>query len=283
MHLRQQLHDLAERFAASGVQEASLKAELLVSHVLDCRRLELHVRGAEDLGEPRLRSLTGLAARVCRGEPVQYVLGETDFMGHAFQVDPRALIPRPETEVLVERVLARSELWNLERPAVADAGTGSGCIVVSLALARAHGAFLATDISEEALALARENARALGVGDRIRFVKADGLGHAAPGTLDAVVANPPYVDSKSWAVLPREIRDFEPRAALDGGDDGLRVISRLVPQAFGALKSGGSLFLEIGEDQAVRVQELMKTAGFGENRVWKDLAGRDRIAWGRKP
>lgn len=275
--------DTAVRLLAdAGVSEAPLKAETLLARTLGCKRLELTMERARALDAGQLAAYREGIARLLDGEPIQYVLGDASFMGRDFAVDPRVLIPRPETEELVESVLACEGLWRGAAPAIADVCTGSGCIAVSLALARTRGRYVATDTSEDALRVARENARRLGAEGLVRFARADLLEGVGPGTLDAVVSNPPYVSAADWLQLPREIRDYEPRAALDGGEDGLALISRLVSEAAAALKSGGWVFIEIGEDQASRVAAGLTRAGFAHVTIRKDVAGRDRMALGRK-
>ncbi len=278
-HIGELLRDTAARLEGGGLEEARLKTEHLLSDLLGCRRLELALRASDTLGIVPLREFTRRTRRLEAGEPVQYILGTTDFLGRTFKTDSRALIPRPETELLVEQALAEVA----RAPAAADVGTGSGCIVISLALARPEGRYLATDISAAALELARENAQALGAADRIRFVRADGLNGVPAASLDLVVSNPPYVSTAEWEQLPRDIRDREPRAALDGGADGLAVIRRLLPAARAALRPGGALLMEIGEDQAERVLSLARSAGFADPAVRKDLAGHDRIFRGIRP
>ena len=283
----QKVSELLEETAAflegRHVQEARTKTELMISHILKCRRLEVHLRREEAVPRSSVESLEGFVARLLEGEPLQYVLGETVFMGHPFKVDRRALIPRPETELLVEAVLKNEGLWHKELPCVADIGTGSGCIAISLTMASPRARFQAVDISPAALDLARENARALGVEDRIDFIQGDLLEPLDPESLDAIVSNPPYVATSEYARLPREIHDYEPPMALEGGRDGLSVISRLVQQAATRLKSGGILLMEIGENQAAQVRELMEAAGFFNVEILKDLAGQDRIAVCGKP
>ena len=283
----QKVSELLEETAAflegRHVQEAKAKTELMISHILKCRRLEVYLRREEAVPRSSVESLEGFVTRLLEGEPLQYVLGETVFMGHPFKVDRRALIPRPETELLVEAVLKNEGLWHKELPCVADIGTGSGCIAISLTMASPRAKFQAVDISPAALDLARENARALGVEDRIDFIQGDLLEPLDPESLDAIVSNPPYVATSEYARLPREIHDHEPPMALEGGRDGLSVISRLVQQAATRLKSGGILLMEIGENQAVQVRELMEAAGFFNVEILKDLAGQDRIAVCGKP
>ena len=283
----QKVSELLEETAAflegRHVQEAKAKTELMISHILKCRRLEVYLRREEAVPRSSVESLEGFVTRLLEGEPLQYVLGETVFMGHPFKVDRRALIPRPETELLVEAVLKNEGLWHKELPCVADIGTGSGCIAISLTMASPRARFQAVDISPAALDLARENARALGVEDRIDFIQGDLLEPLDPESLDAIVSNPPYVATSEYARLPREIHDHEPPMALEGGRDGLSVISRLVQQAATRLKSGGILLMEIGENQAAQVRELMEAAGFFNVEILKDLAGQDRIAVCGKP
>ncbi|MDD5679299.1 MAG: peptide chain release factor N(5)-glutamine methyltransferase [Kiritimatiellae bacterium] len=297
------------RVQTSVPDESRLKCEWLASRVLCCSRLELALRREQCLTPLQVRQIEEGAARLAGGEPLQYILGEAEFMGRVFACDRRALIPRPETEQLAAWVLEDTRLWQNKAPSftqevaggtpvVADVGTGSGCIAISLALERPEGRYLATDTSAAALALARENAARHGVSARIRFVACDLLSAAPSKTtfqhsaecwnvvtadsttfasLDAVVSNPPYVRTTDWAQLERSVRDCEPRAALDGGPDGLAVIRRLVAQAFQALKPGGVFFLEIGEDQGTAVLDLARAAGFRESHVRPDLAGKDRM------
>ena len=266
--------------AAKGVEEARLICELLAARLLRCRRLELPLKYDLVLDEKLVEAMRRGVRRVAAGEPVQYVLGETEFLGHVFKVDPRALIPRPETELLVERVLGCAPLWQNPKPRIVDVGTGCGCIVISLALARPAAVYAALDVSDAALALARENALRHGVAERIGFAREELADFVDPGTVDAIVANLPYIPTAEIAKLPVHIRDHEPREALDGGPDGLAHISALVEDAAIALKPGGFLFLEIGHDQRERVQKLMEQVGFERITVTKDLAGHDRVVEG---
>ena len=283
--------------------EARLKCEWLTSRILGCPRLELSARKDQSLSESQVRQIEAGATRLAAGEPLQYILGEAEFMGHVFICDRRALIPRPETEQLTAWMLEDAPLWQNKAPVIADVGAGSGCIIISLALERTEGRYLATDISTAALALAQENAARHGVSARIRFIACDLLSAITPKTtfqhsaecwnvvtagsttvanLDAVVSNPPYVRTADWAQLERSVRDFEPRAALVGGPDGLAIIRRLMAQALPALKSGGALFLEIGEDQGAAVLELAHATGFRESQLRPDLAGKDRMVRAEK-
>jgi len=283
---------------ATVPDEARLKCEWLASRVLCCSRLELAARRAQRLTTWQVRQIEEGAARLAEGEPLQYILGEAEFMGRVFACDRRALIPRPETEQLTAWILEDALLWQARSPNIADAGAGSGCIAISLALERPESRYIATDTSVVALALARENAARHGVLPRIRFIACDLLSAITPETtfqhsaecwnvvtadsttlasLDAVVSNPPYVRAADWVQLDRSVRDFEPRIALDGGPDGLAIIRRLMAQAFQALKPGGALYLEIGEDQGAAVLDLARTNGFRESQLRPDLAGKDRM------
>lgn len=268
----------AEAFlSAKDVEAPGLVSALLMSRLLGCRHLELPLRSADILSEKKVEAMRRGIVRVAAGEPVQYVLGQTEFMGHVFKVDKRALIPRPETEVLVETVLACESLWTVTHPAVVDVGTGSGCIAISVQLARKQARIIGLDISATALELARENAAALGVDGSIPFSDMELSDTVDPETIDAIVANLPYVTTGEWQALPRHIREHEPRTALDGGPDGLAVIGPVVQDAAFALKPGGHLFLEIGATQAEAVTSLATQVGFSDVRTRQDLAGLDRI------
>lgn len=274
---------LARTLDASGIDEAAVLAEWTVADLAGCSRSELRTGGGGTLGAAAQERLASHTSRLAAGEPLQYVLGHADFLGHRFACDRRALIPRPETEELVLAAL-RLALPGPAAPArVADVGTGTGCIAISLALARPRAGVIATDTSADALALAASNARALGVHERVRFTRADLLDGIEPGGLDLVVANPPYIESDTIAGLDRNVRDFEPRAALDGGPDGLATIRRLVPAAFNALRPGGRILIEIGETQGQAVRVLLESCGFSDAAILPDLSGRDRIASARSP
>ena len=266
----------------NGVPNARLVFEQVLSHILNCKRLELYLRFERPLSQNQLDMLRSATRRLAAGEPLQYVVGDTEFMGRRFRVDRRVLIPRPETETLVEAVLKCGGLWQGARPVLADVGTGSGCIVACLALERPDAHYIAIDRSVDALGLARENAAALGTAERIGFVAGDLLGAVRGGSLDAVVSNPPYIRSDECDRLPRHIREHEPRLALDGGGDGLQTLAALVGQAREAVKPDGHLFMEIGCDQADSVSGLLASSGFSAIGVIRDLGGRDRVVQARR-
>lgn len=273
--------DLGHRYLADqGVTEARLKCELLLSRLLGVPRLALHLHREQQLREAQLEAMRRAMKRLRDGEPVQHVIGETGFMDHVFKTDGRALVPRPETEVLVQRVLQDPSLWEHEKPFIADVGTGSGCIVLSLAAARPDGRYLAIDISEDALALAQENAARLQLHEQVIFYAGDLEDVVEPEMLDAIVANLPYIPSAEIETLERSVRDFEPRLALDGGASGLDIITDLIADAGIVLKSGGKIFLEIGCEQGRAVKRLLEENGFSEIEVLPDLQGRDRVVCG---
>ena len=266
-----------------GIESPGLAAKLLLSRLLNCKHLDLIVRYDHVLTDKQLEAMRRGVRRVAAGEPVQYVIGETGFMGHTVKTDKRALIPRPETELLVESVLGAAALWQRPKPVVVDVGTGSGCIIVSLAKANPNAHYVAFDVSAEALTLAKENAAALGVGDHVTFTQAE-LGDAMdPETADAIISNLPYIPSGDIAGLQPQVRDHEPRIALDGGPTGLEIIEAVVCDAAIVLKPGGLIFLEIGADQGPAVSEMLRDAGFDDVAVRPDLAGLDRIVTGTLP
>jgi release factor glutamine methyltransferase len=276
--LKAVLEASADFLSRHGVEEARLKSELLATRLLNCRRLDLYLRYDLVLSEKQLEAMRRGVKRAAAGEPVQYVMGQTEFMGHVFKVDKRALIPRPETEVLVDEVLKCQPLWQSAKPLIVDVGTGCGCIAISLAKARPQAAYVALDVSPDAVALARENAAALGVSEAIVFAAAELSDCLEPEVAGAVVANLPYIRSGDCDTLPVHIRDHEPRLALDGGPTGLVTIEAVVQDSAIALRPGGYIFLEIGCDQAAAVSGLLQASGFEQIQIKPDLAGRDRIA-----
>ncbi len=276
--LQQAMAFLPER----GGEETRAAVEWLFSHELRCGRLELHQRQAEALPPLSRRRIAARLRRLAAGEPLQYVLGNTVFMGHPFKSDARALIPRPETEELTAQVLSCTPLWQRDAPVIADVGTGSGCIIISLALAKPEGLYLAIDLDPQALALAKENARRLGVEGRIRFSQGNLLEALPAASLEAVISNPPYVSTSAWQQLPTMIREHEPRLALDGGSDGLEVMRPLIVQAARALKPGGWLFLEISAEQGPALRALLSQQAFGDIILRRDLAGHERLVTARR-
>jgi len=266
-----------------SIETPRLVCELLTSRLLQCKRLELYLQFDRALSESQLAAMRRGIKRAAAGEPVQYILGEWEFMGHVLRVDKRALIPRPETEGLVQKVLDCTDLWAVGNPIIADIGTGSGCIAISLALAHEKAAFVALDISTDALELARENAAQHQVSDRIHFSEGELADVIEPESLSAIVANLPYITTAEMEGLSTQVRNHEPHLALHGGEDGLDIIRLLVQDATMALKPVGTLFLEIGAAQGEATRALLDADGFTEINVSQDLADRDRVVSGRLP
>ncbi len=268
-----------QALASQGIAEAPLEGEVLLLHVLGCDRAALYAHGEEPLTADRSRRLAALVVRRAQREPLAYIVGHREFYGLDFQVDRRALIPRPETELLVDEALKLYPLLvpHFERPLrIADVGTGSGCLAVTLARLIPESQVYATDLSAEALALAGENARCHGVAGRITFLKGDLL-QPLPVLADLVVANPPYVKDSEWESLAPEIRAHEPAQALRGGPDGLAVIRRLLAQVSNRVGRPAALVLELGADQGQAVHELANQLfPWGLCEVVRELNGRDR-------
>lgn len=270
-----------------GVPDATVAAELLAARLLKCGRGMLAGRLGEAAEERHVQAMRRGLTRLAAGEPLQYVLGEWDFRRLTLKCDRRALIPRPETEVLVGHVLedlkARAAAGG-GRPVVADAGTGSGCIVLALADEFPEAEYLGIDVSAEAVELAKENALRCGLEGRVKFAVTDGFDEFdMPETFDVIVSNPPYVTREECGKLDPRIRLHEPMTALDGGESGLDFYERYVQDALNLLKPGGAVFFEIGETQGEALRALLFEAGFDDVRIRKDYAGLDRYASGRLP
>ena len=264
------------------VAEARVVCELLAARLFKCGRLGLY-RHLEQVPEERyVEAMRRGLQRVAAGEPVQYVLGQWDFRSLTLKVDRRALIPRPETEQLVDLVLKEPWVRQLAKPLVVDVGTGTGCIILSLAKEMADGVFVGLDLSGEALALAKENAVLTGMGERVLFAESEGCGEFDPASVDVLVSNPPYIASRVVDGLERHIREHEPRMALDGGPDGLDVYRSLLLDAVMVLRPGGGLFFEIGDDQGPAMRDMLEEYGFADVSILKDYAGKTRFAKARQ-
>ena len=268
-----------EFLTAKGVQEARLSAEWLAARLLRCKRLELPLRYGDVLAEPLVEAMRRGVKRVAAGEPVQYVIGCWEFRGLSFITDKRALIPRPETEQLVELVLRSPLIRESEHPRIVDVGTGSGCIALAIAHECPNAKVLATDISEEALSLARDNAARLNLAHRVTFVAASLDDILEPATVDILVSNPPYIPSKAVDALAPSVRDFEPRLALDGGDDGMDILRAIAEEAAFALRSGGGLFLELSAEhrQVPVMTRYLSELGFDAVTTHRDFASAERF------
>ena len=269
------------------VPDARVASELLAARLLHLGRGMLAGEMTKDVPEKYLEAMRRGMARLVKGEPIQYVLGEWDFRTLTLKCDRRALIPRPETEELVTRVLGylNTEIQRRRGGLIVDVGTGTGAIVLSLAKEfRGEAAFLGTDVSEDAIALAKENAVRCGLADRVKFAVADGLDDFdEPQCVDVIVSNPPYIETAVCETLDPRVKDFEPRLALDGGTSGLDFYERYLSDAVNLLKPGGAVFFEIGENQGEAVRQLMFDCGFNDIRIEKDSAGHDRYAMAVMP
>ncbi len=269
--------------AGRNVPNPEEAVELLAARLLRCTRGELSVHHASEAQEKYLQAMRRGMGRLVQGEPIQYVLGEWDFRYLTLTCDKRALIPRPETEELVSRVL-KSHPAKREKPFVVDVGTGSGCIILSLAKEMKDGIFLGIDISPDAISLAQENAVRTGLAEKVKFAVADGLDEFdEPQSVDIIVSNPPYIPTADCEVLDPRVKDWEPRNALDGGESGLDFYERLIADAFNILKPGGGVFFEIGDGQGAALQKLLFDSGFDDIKIEKDYAGHDRYASGILP
>ncbi|MBI5420249.1 MAG: peptide chain release factor N(5)-glutamine methyltransferase [Deltaproteobacteria bacterium] len=280
MLLKELLALSRREMAAVGIAGGP-EPEILVSALARVPRSRLLPERDRDVGDPT-DTLRGWIARRAAGEPIQYILGAWDFFGREFLLTRDTLIPRPETEGLVERVI---DAWGrgTERGGrFLDVGTGSGAIAVTLAAELPRVKVVAADVSAPALAVARENARRLGVSGRVLFLRAESYSALKCGDrFDVVVSNPPYVSEREWNFLPAEVRDFEPPGALRAGPDGLSVLRVLVAHAGEYLVPGGQLWCEIGETQGEAVRRL--PSGFLRfGGLFRDLGGRDRVARWKK-
>ena len=252
-------------------ERARLDAETLLLHALRQNRAWLLAHW-DDVAPDDVAYLS-LVARRAAGEPIQYITGSSEFFGLPFSVGPGVLIPRPETEHLVEEVLRLAGLFENDAPSIADVGTGSGIIAVALAHALPKAHIAAVDLSRQALLIARENAERNQVAGRIEFFEGDLLGPLAGRRFSIIASNPPYVPLLDRDSLSVEVREHEPHAALFAGEDGLDIYRRLIPEARDHLLPGGWLVMEIGYGQRDAVEELLKTHGYGEVHFVADYQG----------
>ena len=262
-------------------ERARRDAEALLLHVVRCERAALLVRWKEVLDAEEAASYVALLERRLAGEPIQYITGETEFYGLPFHVTREVLIPRPETEHLVEKALELAVGFQALR--IVDVGAGSGAIAISLACKLPHAAVTAIDLSSPALAIAHENAERNGVSGRIRFLRGDLLAPVKDEQFEIVVSNPPYVPAGDRASLAVEVREFEPPLALFAGGDGLDVYRRLIPAAFATLTPGGFVALEIGFGEAQAIAGLLMDAGFESIEFVPDLQNIPRVVCAQRP
>lgn len=276
------LKEAAVFLEEKGIENPRLNAEQLLGRTLGLSRMDLYLRFEQPLHPQEREAYKTLLRRRAAHEPLQYILGETEFFSLSFRITPHVLIPRPETETLVERVM--DAMKDEERIRILDIGVGSGNIAVSLARNLGQVDVVGADISDEVLTVARENAERNGVGEKIRFLLAD-VGNndfcrIVGPPFDAVVSNPPYVSREAWNRLPEEIRGHEPRTALCDDGDGLVFFRVIVPKGRQLLKRGGVLFLEVGDEQSEDVEHILKDAGYGDVAAFPDLNGIQRVVRG---
>jgi release factor glutamine methyltransferase len=262
-------------------ERARRDAEMLLLYIFPGKnRAWLLSHADTKLSDEQAGHYAALLERRYKGEPIQYITGEAEFYGLPFLVTSEVLIPRPETEHLVEKVIELAPLFR--KPRMVDVGTGSGAIAIALAHEWPNAVITATDVSQSALNLARRNAERIGFADRIRFIQGDLLAAVESERFDFVVSNPPYVSLADRDSLSIEVREHEPALALFAGEDGVDVYRRLIPAAFSVLDARGYVALEIGYEQSEAVTELMALAGFQRIELMPDLQGIARVACGQR-
>ena len=273
--ITQAIDEGASELRASGVEQERRTAGVLLGNVLGVDRTHLFIRSDDQVGESQYENFLRLIERRAAGEPLQYITGHQEFYGLDFRVTPAVLIPRPETEFLVERVIKLID-DSLQSPLIVDVGTGSGCIAVAIAVNVPRARVIATDASIAALEVARINAERHSVGDRIQFIQGDLLEplgtHHLENSVDLLASNPPYVN-EARDVIQREVRDWEPREALFGGVDGLEFYRRLLVDSPPYVKLGGSVVFEIGFSQLDAVREMIDGSVWKLVDVTRDLQG----------
>jgi release factor glutamine methyltransferase len=260
-------------FTKANIESPHLEAEILLANALNLKRIDLYIQFEKVLNEQELAKFKGFILRRKNHEPTAYITGTRSFMSLDLMVTKDVLIPRPETELLIETAMDMAKRFDI--PKILDIGTGSGAIAISLAKYIPASKIHATDISDKAVKIASENAKAHNVLDRITFDSADL--YPASGKFDIIVSNPPYIKSKDIAALAPEIKNFEPLSALDGGEDGLKFYRMIIPRAKEFLNDKGLLLLEIDPGLAEGIVKLIKEAGFSKIDVKKDLQDLDRV------
>jgi release factor glutamine methyltransferase len=274
------LRDAAVALGAAGIDNARFEARLLLGHASGLSAEQLIARGPDVALPATATALRALTARRVRREPMAYILGEREFWGLAFKVTPAVLVPRPDSETLIEAVLEllpdRRRRWR-----ILDLGVGSGCLLLTLLREFSGATGVGMDASPDALAVARANAESLGVADRATLVAGDwrepGWADRLAGPFDLVVSNPPYIEAAAIDGLMPEVARFEPRIALDGGPDGLAAYRAIAAASSKLITRGGWLAVEVGEGQAPEIARLFAGAGLAPKAPWKDLGGIERV------
>jgi len=285
--VRELMKSAIDHLQRKGFEEARLNVELLLSHVLNLQRIQLYLSFDKPLTAEELKRFRQAYERRLKREPVQYIIGSANFMGLQFCVDPHVLIPRPETETLIEQLILLCQRYPGDQPiGLLDIGTGSGNIAVSAAKYIKQVHVTSIDISVEALNLARQNARAHGVDARVNFILADIFDSSLEifhKPHDLVVSNPPYVSLDEWEQLQTEVREFEPSLAVTDGKDGFQFYREIASLLPAILHPGGSIALEVGYGQAEKVAQLLQTSGMQDLHIANDLQGIQRVVAGTRP
>jgi release factor glutamine methyltransferase len=281
-NIAQAISEAANLLRENGVSNERLTASSLLGHTLGVDRAYLIIHANDNLSETAYQTFLTLIARRAKGEPLQYIIGHQEFYGLDFKVTPDVLIPRPETEFLIEQVIKLAQTSNslhhsTDELLVVDVGTGSGCIAITLALHIKHARVMATDISRAALDVARKNSQALNAADKIEFLQGDllaplkalGLEHK----IDFLVSNPPYISMRDAARLEREVKDWEPRTALFADDDGLKFYQRLLDEGWQYVKGNGFFICEIGYTQLDAITKMIDPKLWQLEEVTNDLQG----------
>jgi release factor glutamine methyltransferase len=280
MTVREILNEATRELETAGMETARLDAEVLLAFCLNCDRLEFLKNPDMQISKSQLAVFNKLVSRRLKWEPVAYITGRKEFWSFTLEVNKGVLIPRPDTEIILEEALAVGK--NIIAPRIADIGTGSGAIALALAKELPEPKITATDISPAALKVAKKNARNLKLGKNIEFLKGD-LFAPVKGLFDIIVSNPPYISAAEYEELPRGVKDFEPKIALLAGQTGVEFYEKLIYQSKNHLKKDGWLLMEIGAPQAEKIRVTMQECAFFENiDVRRDYAGHDRVIKGRK-
>ncbi len=280
--VKQLLEWTTEYFRKGGLDEPVLSAQLLLAKAMGCSKVDLYLRFNQQVNKSVRDKFRQLVRRAYQGEPIAYILGEKEFFSLTIKVNPSVLIPRPETELIVQWVVRKSrEMFSDgDKLDILDIGTGSGCIAIALAKnLPVEAKIIACDISDDALSVAEENRSAHNLEDKITFVKSELFENIRPESkFDFIVSNPPYVTERDYQNLPKQIKEYEPACALLGGEDGLDVIRRIIKQAKDYLKPEGWLVFEIGYDQKPAVESLLKEGGYSDVEFEVDSSNIPRVA-----
>jgi len=268
--IRELLDWLIIQFENNKITSPKQNAETIISHILNLKRLDTYLHLENEISETQLNSILEITERRKKREPLQYILGETEFYGYEIKVNKSVLIPRPETELLVEKIIRDEK--NIKN--ILDIGTGSGAIVIALKKHFQNSIVVASDVSKDALKTAQENAETNRV--QIEFVKSDIFENIA-GRFDLIISNPPYIPEAEYEQLPQEIKEHEPKSALQAENNGLFFYDKILQNAKEYLTESGKIYFEIGYDQAEKITKIAKKNGFSVIQVFKDLNGFDRI------